>query len=94
MNELPPELAVFASLLDAQPQPVREAFQYCLCLMMVESGKMKLTATVPGESSPICMFETVAGDTFSVPRPSMSPEQEVELIAVLRTILEEGEPPD
>ncbi len=32
MDELPPELEGFASLLDAQPQPTREAFQYCLCL--------------------------------------------------------------
>ena len=29
LNQLPPELAAFASLLDAQPGPVRAAFAYC-----------------------------------------------------------------
>jgi hypothetical protein len=38
MTNLPPELAAFASLADAQPEPVRAAFQYCLALAMVESG--------------------------------------------------------
>ena len=32
-----------------QPQPVREIFQYCLCLMMIQAGKMD---TVLGEASP------------------------------------------
>jgi hypothetical protein len=34
MSDLPPELAAFASLLDAQPAPVREAFRYCLALLI------------------------------------------------------------
>jgi hypothetical protein len=89
MTDLPPELEGFASLLDAQPQPVREVFQYCLCLMMVEAGKMRLVDTVPGEASPICIFETVAGDTFSVPRPALSQEEEAEVINVLRGILKD-----
>ena len=89
MSELPPELEGFASLLDAQPGPVRDAFTYCLCLMMVESGKMRLTEMVPSEISPIYVFETTAGDTFSVQRPPMSQEQEAELIAALRDILKD-----
>ncbi len=32
MTNLPAELAAFASLLDAQPEPVRAAFAYCLAL--------------------------------------------------------------
>ena len=47
MADLPPELEGFNSLLDAQPQPVREIFQYCLCLMMVESGNVKIPFLVP-----------------------------------------------
>jgi hypothetical protein len=89
MNDLPPELAGFASLLDAQPQPVREIFQYCLCLMMVEAGKMRLVGTVPGEASPICIFESTAGESFSVARPPMSQEEEAEVIAMLREILKD-----
>jgi hypothetical protein len=86
-TELPPELQGFASFLDAQSGPVRDAFAYCLCLMMVEVGKMRLIDTLPGESSPICVFETSVGDTFSVPRPPMDQEEEAKVIAVLRDIL-------
>ena len=49
MPDLPPELATFASLLDAQLAPVREAFRYCLALAMVESGKARLVGQEPGE---------------------------------------------
>ena len=89
MTTLPPELEGFAALLDAQPGPAREAFQYCLCLMLVEAGKMKLADTHPGDSSPIRVFETVAGETFSIPRPPITEEQEDQIILVLRDILED-----
>ena len=56
MTELPPELAAFAPLLASQPTPVREAFQYCLCLMMVENGKMHQIEILPGESTPVVRF--------------------------------------
>ncbi|MCI0398507.1 MAG: hypothetical protein L0332_13675 [Chloroflexi bacterium] len=88
-EELPPELQAFASLLDAQQSPVREIFAYCLCLMMVEAGKMRLLETKPGETAPLYVFTTVAGDTFAVPRPAMSPGQEADVIAMLREILKD-----
>lgn len=89
MDELPPELEAFAALLDTQTGPVREAFAYCLCLMMVEAGKMRLLETVVGEEVPIYVFESAAGEAFGVPRPAMSQEAEAELIATLRDILED-----
>jgi hypothetical protein len=88
-SDLPSALIDFAPLLDAQPQPVREVFQYCLCLMMVEAGKMRLVDTVPGEASPISVFESAAGESFSVARPPMSQEEETEVIAMLREILKD-----
>lgn len=57
--------------------------------MMVEVGKMRLVDTLPGESSPICVFETSIGDTFNVPRPPMNQEEEAKMIAVLRDILKD-----
>ncbi len=48
-NDLPPDLSAFAQLLDAQPEPVRSAFHYCLALLMVEAGKARLIETRPGE---------------------------------------------
>ena len=92
MTELPSEFEAFASLLDAQPQPAREAFHYCLCLMMVEAGKMRLIDTVPGESGPICTFATAAGEGFSVTKPQLSEAEEAVLIERLRSILDEEWP--
>lgn len=91
MDELPPELAGSAAFLDAQPQPVQEIFQYCLCLMMPHAGKMRLIETLPGEASAIRVLESIAGESFSVTRPPMSQEEEVEVIAVLREILKDEE---
>ena len=72
MLHLPPELAAFASLLDAQPPHVRDAFSYCL--LMVQAGKMLLVEKVPGEpvladgpgNGVVCVFATTSGDHFSV----------------------------
>ena len=85
----PPELAAFASVLDAQPGRVRDAFNYCMCLLMVEAGKMRLVEEGPGE---ICVFETVTRVKFRVAKPALSRDQEAALIDVLREILkDEGE---
>jgi hypothetical protein len=56
MPDIPTSLATFAALLDAQPEPVRQAFNYCLALMMVEAGKARLIETLPGEAGQVCVF--------------------------------------
>jgi len=89
MTDLPPELEGFAEFLDAQPSNVRDVFFYCLCLMMVETGKMELVDTIAGDESPLCLFRTNTGEEFSVPKPDISPEGEVVLVDALRSILEE-----
>jgi hypothetical protein len=50
---------------------------------------MHLIEMVPGESAPICVFETLVGKTFSVPRSPMTQEEEAKVIAVLRSILDD-----
>jgi hypothetical protein len=87
MEELPAELQIFGAYIDAQPQPVREAFQYCFCLMMVESGGMQLVKTLPGDEGELCYFETSAGEAFTIPRPAITAEQEAGVIEMLREIL-------
>ena len=89
MTDLPPELSALASLVDAQPAPVREAFRYCLALAMVEAGKARLVGQEPGEAGAVCTFETVDGERFSLARPAMSKEVEAEVKEMLREILEE-----
>lgn len=41
-DDLPPELQAFASLLDAQPPDIQEAFQFLLATAMHEAGKFEL----------------------------------------------------
>jgi hypothetical protein len=81
MSGFPPELSAFASLLDAQPAPVRDAFNYCLALLMVEAGKARLVEMVPGENRPVCVFESSAGERFRLARPAMTAEMEAEILA-------------
>lgn len=90
MNDLPPELQQFAAILDAQSGSVQSAFQYAMCLLMVEAGKMRLVETIPGENGAMYVFETTAGEkfTFSVTKPPMDEETEAALIKQLRAILD------
>ena len=88
-TSLPPEFEMLSLLIDGQAPPIREAFHYCLCLMMVETGKMKLIGTIPGDSNQLCLFETAVGEQFSIPRPALSPEQEAGILETLREILED-----
>jgi len=55
---------------------------------MVEAGKARLVETVPGENGPVCLFESSAGERFSLSRPAMTEEQEAAR-EMLREILEE-----
>lgn len=92
MINLPPEIQQFAAILDAQPRPVQAAFQYAMCLLMVEQGKMRLLETLPGENGATCIFQTVTDSfTFSVTRPLISKETEAQLVEQLRAILDNEE---
>jgi hypothetical protein len=50
MTELSTELATSASILDAQPAPVRDAFNCCLCLLMVKADRIYLSETILDEN--------------------------------------------
>jgi len=88
MLSLPPEIPPITSLVDAYPEPVRAALYYCLAQVMVESGVARLVETLPGDTAPICVFETVAGDTFSLAKAAISAQEEEELIATLRQLFD------
>ena len=80
---------MFAPMLDAQSEPVRAMFHYCLALAMVEAGKARLVETVPGENGAVCVFEASAGERFSVEKPPMTEEMEATVKEMLREILNE-----
>jgi len=93
---LPPGLP--QGRLTASPGATRAGAGYCLCLLMVEAGLMRLVEKVPGEHGKVCVFapcrdgKTVARVKFRVTRPALSRDQEAALIDVIREILkEEGE---
>lgn len=89
MTRLPPALEGFAGFLDAQPEAVRGIFYYCLCLMMVETEKMRLVETTAGDGGEICTFKSVEGERFAVPRPAIGPDEEKAVLVALREILRE-----
>jgi len=39
---------------------------------MVEDGKARLVETRAGDASPVCVFGTIAGDTFSIAKPRIT----------------------
>jgi hypothetical protein len=88
-NSLPPTLAAFAALLDVQPAPVRDAFDYLLRLMMAESGALRVVRTHPGADGEVAVFESSAGETFTIVRPPIGPEVEAQIRSTLRDILDE-----
>lgn len=88
MTTLPPELAAFSTLLDRQPAPLRDAFGYCLAIAMVRSRFARLVETTRGETGPMCTFETITGERFSLTRPPMSKKMEAEVMEAARQLLE------
>ena len=88
MPNLPPDFSAIASLLDAQPEPVRAMYHYCLALAMVEAGKARLLGQEPGEAGAVCTFETATGEQLSLARPAMTEEMEAEVREMLREILD------
>ncbi len=90
MPHIPHDFSAIASLLDAQPEPVRAMFHYCLALAMVEAGRARLVGQEPGEAGAVCTFETATGEHLSLARPAMTEEMEAEVREMLREILEDG----
>lgn len=88
-NKLPSQSTHLSSLFDAQPAPIQALVQYCLALVMVESGKAKLVSTIPGDTGLLCTFKTASGEYISLAKPLLGEEQEQEVKRWLRRILEE-----
>jgi hypothetical protein len=80
-------VAALVKLFDAQPGTA--LFDYGLATLMVEAGMAKLVSTEAGESGPLCTFETVAGDVFTLPKPPLSAEEEAGLREKVRQVLDE-----
>ena len=89
MTTLPPEFQQFTAWLNTQPAGLQATFQYCLALTMVHAGHARLLQTIPGESGPLCTFETTAGDIFTLPKPPITTAQEAALLDQLQNILDD-----
>jgi hypothetical protein len=84
-----PASAYRASLLDAQPGPIQALVQYCLALAVVEMGQARLISATPGDTGPICTFETATGQHISLAKPPLNVEQEIAVKRMFLRILEE-----
>jgi hypothetical protein len=82
-QSLPPALQSLAHLLDAQPEDVRELFQYALVMLMVEDGKAEITERHHVDNLEYLTIKTTAGDVFEILTPQVSDErlQQVEMLA-------------
>ena len=74
-NNLPPNLQPSASLLDAQPPEVQEAFQFLLATAMHEAGKFELVGVAEVDGRWHYTFSG-ASEVFSVVRPEMDKDTE------------------
>ncbi len=87
----PYTILAIAHQLGLEPAATQSAFAYCLCLLMVEAGRMRLVAKTPGDDGPLCHFHSADGEVFLVPEPTLTAAQLAQLKAILRPIwLEEG----
>ncbi len=75
IDKLPPNLQAFASLLDAQPPEVQQAFQFLLATAMHEVGKFEFLSVAEVDGRWHYTFSG-AGEVFSVVRPEMGKEME------------------
>ena len=66
------------------------AFAYCLCLLMVEAGRMRLVSKTPGDDGPLCHFHSADGEVFLVPEPALTAAQLTQLKTILYQIWLEG----
>ena len=85
----PPELEGFTEFLDAQPAGLQNIYQYCLCLIMVEAGKIELVETLAGEEGAICVFRSGTGLEFDVVKPKIYESDEELLVETLRKMLKD-----
>ncbi len=69
-SNLPPKLQPFASLLDAQPPEVQEAFRFLLATAVHEAGKFDLPSVAQVDGRRHYTFSG-AGEVFSVVRPGI-----------------------
>ncbi len=65
-SSLPPELEMFAHILDGQAPSVRELFQYALRMLMVENGKAEVVERHVIDLREHLTFKTVAGEVFTI----------------------------
>jgi hypothetical protein len=86
--DFPSEHLTFGSLLDAQPAPIQAALEYCLALLMVERGQVKLIGHQPGEAGPISTFRTKAGNIFTLAKPPLGQADEAAIREVVRQMLD------
>lgn len=85
--DLPTEFEPLLKLLQAQPQSVRELFQFAIVLMMIDDEKARLIGTSAEDGKTHWQIRTILGDEFRIVKPDVSEETEQMLLQQVRQIL-------
>ncbi len=85
-TDLPPELDLFARILDGQPPQVREVFHYALAMLLVEDGKATIVEQRTIDARKWIYIRTSAGELFSVVKPNVGED----VLAQLREMAREA----
>lgn len=80
MTEPSPELVAFAASLNVQPNDIEDVYEYCLAMVMAETGQAELIKIELRGREPWCTFKSIAGDEFVVYRPLLSQTEEREMM--------------
>lgn len=84
---LPPEFEPLLQLLERQPESVRAIFHFAMVLMMIDDEKARVMETYVENGQTIWLVQTIAGDIFTIVRPSISEEMEASLLEQVRQIV-------
>src|SRR5512135_156497 len=86
---LPPDLALLARVVDAEPPDVQELFQYALTMLLIEDGKAQVVERRKIDCREWLTVLTVAGDLFDIVKPDVCDERLAKLQEMARAVLQD-----
>lgn len=84
MSNLPPEMALFADYMAAQPEHIKDFYSHLIITAMVEAGNATLIQSDPGEAGLMCTYRIVTGDVITLRKPKMTEAEEADMVAKIR----------
>ncbi len=86
---LPPDLALLAHIVDAQPPDVQALFQYGMTMLLIEDGKAQIVERRKIDHREWLTVRTVTGEVFEIVKPDVSEERLAQLRDMAREVLDD-----